>query len=172
MSGISGNVDLDYYNGNIQNLKENLEIDKINQLPIADAGPDKTVNVSDVITFDASGSYDIDGVIENYIWDFGDGSPSEKGISVSHTYTTNGSYIVSLHVIDDDDGVSIDYSEITVKPILTPDKNNEDEDGENGLITFLTSPIGMIVIGVSGGIAIIGLTGIIRKKSSKSKRLK
>ena len=35
-----------------------------------------------------------------YTWDFGDGSPTETGTSVSHTYTATGSYKVCLTLTD------------------------------------------------------------------------
>ena len=54
------------------------------------------------IIFDASSSYDPDGEIENYIWDFGDGVSSQEKV-VTHTYVEIGEYEVTLQVTDDDD---------------------------------------------------------------------
>ncbi len=53
------------------------------------------------ITFNASMSYDLDGNIVVWQWDFGDGSVSE-GMIVNHSYSGNGFYNVTLTVIDDD----------------------------------------------------------------------
>ena len=53
------------------------------------------------IMFNASSSYDEDGNITNYTWDFGDGS-IVYGKVVSHIYTTYGSYVVNLSVMDDE----------------------------------------------------------------------
>ncbi len=36
----------------------------------------------------------------NYIWNFGDGSPISTNISASHTYTSVGTYTVTLYAID------------------------------------------------------------------------
>ena len=64
------------------------------------------VNVD--ITFDPSDSYDPDGDIRDYFWDFGDGTPPtrrpNKGDynTVYHSYADVGSYTVSLTVMDDD----------------------------------------------------------------------
>ncbi|MEM2779860.1 MAG: PKD domain-containing protein [Candidatus Bathyarchaeia archaeon] len=58
------------------------------------------VFIGDVIKFDASGSYDLDGTIVSYFWDFGDGS-NETGIIAYHIYATNGTYTVTLTVTDD-----------------------------------------------------------------------
>ena len=51
------------------------------------------------VLFDASSSYDPDGIITNYYWDFGDGNES-TGITTSHVYTETGNYMISLTVID------------------------------------------------------------------------
>jgi len=51
-------------------------------------------------TFDASGSYDADGQIDNYAWDFGDGSISQGSPLTSHTYLADGGYQVVLTVTD------------------------------------------------------------------------
>jgi len=61
----------------------------------------ETVNTDESISFDASESYDPDGTIVSYSWDFGDGTTA-TGIIVSHAYEDNGSYIVTLTVTDND----------------------------------------------------------------------
>ena len=60
--------------------------------------------------FDASGSYDIDGEIVAYDWDFGDGSISEDMI-VEHTFTESGQYTV-LFSIEDDYGAIMSESAV------------------------------------------------------------
>ncbi|MGY4706547.1 PKD domain-containing protein [Candidatus Bipolaricaulota sp. J31] len=52
------------------------------------------------IGFDASPSYDPDGEIVSYRWDFGDGTTAE-GRMVSHSYDHDGEYVVALTVVDD-----------------------------------------------------------------------
>ncbi len=52
------------------------------------------------IQFDASASYDPDGEIVKYRWDFGDGTYG-KGEKTSHNYDVAGDYIVTLEVVDD-----------------------------------------------------------------------
>jgi PKD repeat protein len=51
------------------------------------------------ISFSAALSTD-DGTIASYAWDFGDGAKG-TGVTVSHTYATVDSYIVTLTVIDE-----------------------------------------------------------------------
>ncbi len=59
----------------------------------------------DPVTFDASDSYDPDGEIVSYLWDFGDGTTG-NGETTEHIYTSAGGsgtqYPVTLTVIDDD----------------------------------------------------------------------
>ena len=54
------------------------------------------------VTFNASESYDIDGKIVKYIWDFGDGTTQETPNPItSHTYKESKVYTVKLKVVDD-----------------------------------------------------------------------
>ena len=50
------------------------------------------------IDVNASHSYDADGVIESYLWDWGDGS-TEDGVTATHTYL-HGLYTLTLTVVD------------------------------------------------------------------------
>lgn len=52
------------------------------------------------ITFDASDSYDPDGSIIEYEWDFGDES-NGTGVIVEHAFTVGGTFSVTLTVTDD-----------------------------------------------------------------------
>jgi PKD repeat protein len=78
------------------------------------------------VEFDGSDSMDVDGNIETYRWDFGDGA-STTGITASHTFETGGTYNVQLEVIDNDGKSAIATQDIVVyeKPmasfIATPD---------------------------------------------------
>jgi PKD repeat protein len=60
-----------------------------------------TPKVGEDIVFDASASKDPDGQIVEYLWDFGDGSPTESGPTVIHVYGSPGQYTVKLTVTDD-----------------------------------------------------------------------
>ena len=52
------------------------------------------------VIFDASQSRDPDGTIVQYLWDFGDGQAAE-GALATHSYTSAGTYPVTLTVVDD-----------------------------------------------------------------------
>jgi PKD repeat protein len=51
------------------------------------------------VALDASGSFDLDGAIGQYLWDFGDGRGG-SGRTTSHEYDQSGTYIVSLTITD------------------------------------------------------------------------
>jgi PKD repeat protein len=57
------------------------------------------------VTFDATGSFDPDGAIIAYDWDFGDGAGSQEVVPV-HTYEVPGFHVASLTVTDDQGAVS------------------------------------------------------------------
>jgi len=69
--------------------------------------------VGQPVLFDASSSYDPDGTITSYSWDFGDSSTG-LGQTVSHTYTRSGTFIITLTVTDDDGATASTFEEITV----------------------------------------------------------
>jgi len=88
-------------------------IAEVNDPPIADAGPDQTATVNEVITFDGSGSTDPEANIASYAWDFGDGT-SGTGITVTHAYSTAGTYTVTLTVTDDGGLTDSDTATVTI----------------------------------------------------------
>jgi|GEM_PF-6438472 len=65
------------------------------------------------VTFDASSSYDPDGFIVSYSWNFGDGSTA-SGQTVTHTYSSAGTYTVTLTVTDNEGLTSSTSKQITV----------------------------------------------------------
>jgi len=59
---------------------------------------------NDTVVFDASGSYDPDGYITRYMWDFGDGNiTTVTSSTIEHEYVLYGNYTVTLTVIDNND---------------------------------------------------------------------
>jgi len=73
----------------------------------------EVVSTDDSIYFDASASYDPDGTIVGYSWDFGDGTTA-TGITVTHRYKENGVYTVTLRVIDDNVAIASSTAKKTV----------------------------------------------------------
>jgi large repetitive protein len=72
---------------------------KVNTPPIADPGLNLVCCEGKIVHFDGSKSYDPDGDMLEYYWNFGDGS-SARGEKVTHTYTKRGTYNVMLTVDD------------------------------------------------------------------------
>jgi PKD repeat protein len=59
--------------------------------------------VNQIVTFDASASYDPDGYIVSYTWDFGDSNITTTSNSIiTHKYASYGDYLVRLTVTDND----------------------------------------------------------------------
>ncbi len=67
------------------------------------------------VTFNGSGSSDVDGTISNYAWELGDGITA-TGQSVNHAYDQARSYTVSLTVTDDAGATDTATSTVTVSP--------------------------------------------------------
>jgi len=87
-----------------------------NQPPIANFtySPEKPV-VNQSVTFDASSSYDPDGNITSYEWDFGDGNITNTTHEIlNHSYSEAGSYEVTLTVTDDKGATNSTTKIITV----------------------------------------------------------
>ena len=73
--------------------------------------PGRTVN------FDASGSYDPDGYLTSYRWDFnGDGRTDARGRYVNFRFSSSGIYNVTLRVMDNDGTSSSVTQTISVTP--------------------------------------------------------
>jgi PKD repeat protein len=71
-----------------------------NQNPVAVATASKSqASINESITFNGSQSYDNDGQISQYFWEFGDGNSSTQPI-VSHSYSNSGTYNIKLTVTD------------------------------------------------------------------------
>ncbi len=89
-------------------------ITEVNDPPIAVAGDEIIVTIGEEVTFDGSGSYDSDGSIVDYEWDFGDSSIG-NGVVVAHTFTNIGVYLVTLTVTDNNGLTDQDILEVTVQ---------------------------------------------------------
>ena len=107
-TNISGNITnlatLDYEDsiGNPMPTEEDYAITyimELNQLPVAHFTFQVARPVTGYVDFDASSSYDLDGIIVDYYWDFGDGT-NGTGITCNHTYIDRGKYTVTLIVTD------------------------------------------------------------------------
>ncbi|MCS7239797.1 MAG: PKD domain-containing protein [Candidatus Bipolaricaulota bacterium] len=81
-----------------------IDVDVRSLPPVAvmTATPFPEVEVGKTVSFDATSSYDPDGQVQNYVWNFGDGFWEEtQDPHVSHKYSVPGEYWVQLVVEDD-----------------------------------------------------------------------
>ncbi len=65
------------------------------------------------VVFDGGSSYDPDGQIVSYVWDFGDGDNSTEPNPI-HTYNDAGTYTATLTVTDIDDATDSTTTQIQV----------------------------------------------------------
>ncbi|MCK5096061.1 MAG: PKD domain-containing protein [Candidatus Pacebacteria bacterium] len=82
----------------------NAEIPPDNIGPIAVITGTTTVTLGDPVMLSATSSYDTDGTIVEYLWEF-DGATSSAD-TMSHIYSATGTYPVVLTVTDDDGATS------------------------------------------------------------------
>lgn len=98
------------------NVHRDTAMVRVNQAPIADAGPDLVAAPGQSLTFDGRGSLDPDGVIDIYAWRFGDGSDGQ-GAQIRHSFDAPGHYRVELTVRDDsgqEAAFDVDEARVTV----------------------------------------------------------
>ena len=122
----------------------------VNQLPIADAGEDQTVdNINgdeiEAVTLNGSGSLDPDGTVLSYAWfeDLGSGispSPICTGVSPEYDFSV-GTHTVILVVTDDNLATASDTVTIIVNQLPVADAGEEqtmdDIDGDGVEIVTL-----------------------------------
>jgi|GEM_PF-1197016 len=108
------------------NWTESYTITVINRAPLALSKEDQlSYSMSDQpVMLSGDGSYDEDGEVIGYYWDFGDGTHSDitQGIDgympskvIAHTYERTGLYTAKLWVMDNDGTISEQPFEITVQ---------------------------------------------------------
>jgi PKD repeat protein len=89
--------------------------------PVADAGPDQTVDEDELVIFDGSGSSDNTGFVADYKWAFTDKTPKTlPGVSPSYIFSTPGTYTVTLTVKDAAGNSATDTVVITVSDVTNP----------------------------------------------------
>jgi len=132
-----------------------------NQAPVASANGPYSGEVDVAISFSSQGSYDSDGSIASYQWDFGDGTTSNQA-NPSHAYSSQGNFTATLTVTDDKGATGVSSASVTIGS--TPPQGDEIQNGgsvanlsaNTGQTTatyFINVPSGAsnLVISASGG---------------------
>ena len=116
--------------------------DIVSASPVAFVNGPYSGEVDQPIPFSSAGSNDPDGAIIGYLWDFGDGETSNEP-DPTHTYSTEGTYPVTLTVTDEAGFTGMDNTDCTVS--LPPNEppvaevNGPYEGSEDSTITFSSS---------------------------------
>lgn len=110
----------------------------LNVAPLVNVGPDLTVDEGGELGLVGTFSDPSTADTHTYLWDFGDGSTASETLTPTHAYTVDGTYTVTLTVIDDDGGIGSDTLFVTVNnvaPEIT-DLSVTPEIDENGWVTM------------------------------------
>ena len=91
-----------------------------NVAPDVEAGPDRTADEGDTVSF--SGSFTDPGTLDTHTitWDFGDGTTASDTLTPSHVFNSAGTYAVTLTVKDDDGATGSDVLTVTVESGQVP----------------------------------------------------
>lgn len=109
-----------------------------NEPPVADFNySPRTPRVGQSVTFDASYSFDPDGDIISYEWDFGD-ETAGNGMIIDHVYSWSGSFSVSLKVTDRENAV--DTLVKTIEVFAASEDFNFSIMGGLGVSVVITNP--------------------------------
>ena len=113
-------IDYITFKVNDGNLESNvalvtITVEPVNDPPVADAGTNYTGIRGDTVSFDASGSYDIDGHITSYVWQEGNVTLSHDK-TFEHQMMREGVHTVTLTVTDDKNATGSDEKIVTIDP--------------------------------------------------------
>lgn len=141
------------------------EVDPDKQLPVAEANGPYEGLVNETISFNATGSYDPDGIIVTYIWDFGDHNTSQLKNPV-HVYAKLGNYTAVLTVIDNNGLTNMDIATVYVKTNETEGPGEEPGEERELPLSLLT----MLIIGIIATMLIV-LLFKRKRKTQKGRRI-
>jgi N-acetylmuramoyl-L-alanine amidase/PKD repeat protein len=118
-------------------LKSGSVPENLNMNPIAKPGGPYGGEINKEISFDGLASFDPDGVISEYLWDFGDSSTANT-VKATHTYIKAGKYNITLTVKDNGNKSSAAViTDVTViDPNASTETNGNGDQNTGGTATF------------------------------------
>lgn len=84
---------------NSQSTTSTIVVDEVNDAPVADPDGPYLGRVGQAIAFEGESSFDLEGAIKEYQWNFGDGTIA-NGKNQKHIYSRPGNFKVTLTVTD------------------------------------------------------------------------
>jgi len=136
---------------NVRNfLVDNVIVTAPNLPPVANAGPNQSAYVSQTVTLDGGGSYDLDGDLLAYLWSFvsmpaGSGAALSDPTAVHPTFVVDlpGTYVAQL-VVNDGTANSAPAT-VTVTAPVTADTTPPVIGPVSDVTVKATSPAGAVV---------------------------
>jgi hypothetical protein len=121
--------------------------------PIAIAGPNQIVAEGTLVTFDASGSRDMSGIV-SYAWNFTYNGTlvTLDGASASFQFWTPGTYRVTLTVLDAAGNRASDITTATVQPFIMQEN------------TIWTDGYGWLFISLSIALILLAAALLVRRR--------
>ena len=139
------------------------------KLPIPEINGPYYGYTNENITFNSTGTYDPDGIIINYTWDFGDNCTSYLENPI-HSYSKSGNYTVILIVTDNDNLKNL----TTTKAIIRDRVIKEPEKERELPLTFLLLLIIAIIVAIIIALLVLPrgyqVTVLIEKDESRKNK--
>jgi len=137
--------------------------------PLAKIKPIKDAIEGEKVYFSAADSFDEDGHIIQYIWDFGDDSEvlRTNKTEVEHTWQSAGNYTIILTVIDNQSAKGSDSIEIIVTQSETIDSDGKDRASQYNTYAIILIVIVIIILLILATLKLF----LSRSKRQREKRL-
>lgn len=129
----------------------------VNQPPVATATATPASGVAPLnVSFSSAGSFDPNGSIGSYRWNFGDNTAENQNANPAHTYSASGVYVARLTVTDNLGAATIRSVTITVQLALSSLSvfpfSVTGGAGAQGTVTLTgPAPAGGVVVALSSG---------------------
>ncbi len=144
-----------------------------NQPPVAVAQVSPNpAQINESVSFNGSGSYDNDGQVNSYLWEFGDNTTSNQS-NATHSYSQAGQYNYKLTVTDDKGATNQAVGQINVSDqaspwTITPVSGNIPSGSQQNIkVTFNSQGLaegnyqGQITVNSNGGNMVIPVSILV-----------